>query len=235
METSRFDRLTKHFTTAQWSRRASLRAGGAGILAAVLASAQALPKWADAGQVALAEDATPAAVATPANEVNLEGTWLCSQAYALCSMSACDVTPTDSQVATCPCTVEHGYSIGYATCADRAPVGQTIFSTFSTANVTSDVRAMACAESGVWANCLDMPCVINPDDPSRATCLCPLEESGDYFTFGGGCDITTCSTVIWSAADSSGNVFPAFQAGMKQVGEDAIMPQSCPDATPPAA
>ena len=181
-----------------------------------------------------AADATPAAGAT-LPEVNLEGTWLCSQPYALCSMSPCERTLSNAQVATCPCTVETGYSIGYKTCGERAPAGQTLISTFSTANVSSSVRAMTCSERNVWANCLDMPCLIDPDDPAQATCLCPLEESADYLTAGGDCELSTCSSVIWSAASISGNLVPLFESAMKQVDEHVNLPAICPNATPPAS
>ena len=234
MESADFDKLVKRLSVIHWSRRSSFRTGVAGV-AVVLATAG--HSWSRSGLAgsATADVTTPAAGATPPAEAGEDGTWLCDQSYALCSTSPCEPTPWDPKIATCPCKVETGYSIGFKTCDERAPAGNTLISDFSTANITNSVRHLSCPERGVWANCLDMPCVITRDDPSRAICLCPLEESGDYVTFGGDCDVTTCSTVIWSAASSSGNVLPAFQAAMEQAGEDAIIPESCPTAATPVS
>lgn len=229
MQAYRFDRITRRLADAQFTRRGSLRLGGVGLAAAVVA-AIGLPRM-RVGR-ALAEDATPTAESTPDGAVNIEGTWLCNQPYALCTMAPCEPAPADENTSVCHCTVENGYSIGYTSCSERAPSGATLISTFSTQNVTSDVRAMVCTEKNRWANCLDMPCTIEADDPTRATCQCPVEESAEFFTEGGDCDVSTCASVIWSAASPSGNLIPVFETAMKQVNQQVTLPATCPSATP---
>ena len=229
MEPYRFDRIAKSLADVQLTRRGSLRVGGAGLVAAVAGLVRLPGKRAG---VALAEDATPEAQGTPAGEVSIDGLWLCNQRYALCTTAPCEPLLADKNTANCACTVEDGYSIGYTSCSERAPSGDTLVSTFSTQNVTSDVRAMVCSEKNLWANCVDMPCEIDPDDSTKATCQCPVEESGDFIIAGGDCDASTCASVIWSGASTSGNLIPVFETAMKQVGEQVTLPATCPTATP---
>jgi len=184
--------------------------------------------------------ATPAAQSTPgacpgagATEVGIDGAWLCRQPYALCTTAQCERSSSDATTATCRCVVLDGYSIGYTTCSERAPAGQAVVSTFSTQNVTAAFGALTCPADVPWANCLDMPCQLDPLNPALATCQCQMVETGPSFTFGGGCDTSTCTSVIWSAASPPG--VTQYEAAMRCVNEPVTFPTTCPAATPVAS
>ena len=93
--------------------------------------------------------------------------------------------------------------------------------------------ALTCPEDAPWANCLDMPCEIDPLDPALATCQCQLVETGPSFTFGGGCDVSQCTATIWSGAAPPGvtQYLPAMQC----LNRDATFPDVCPAGTPVAS
>jgi hypothetical protein len=128
-----------------------------------------------------------------------------------------------------------GYSIGFTSCEERAPKGNTLVSTFSTQNATSSSRRMTCPDAETWANCLDMPCEVDPDDPTAAVCQCQIEDSGPFSTIGGDCDLATCSSVVWSAAPVTIPMDRLYLAEMAKLGEVAIAPAACPGATPMAS
>jgi len=163
-------------------------------------------------------------------EVSVDGAWLCRQAYALCTTAPCERSPSDATIATCRCVVLDGYSMGYTTCRERELAGKALVSTFSTQNVNSAFGVLACPEDAPWANCLDMPCEIDPLNPAQATCQCQVVETGPSFTFGGGCDASTCSSVIWSGAAPPG--VTQYATAMQCVNQTVTFPATCPTATP---
>jgi hypothetical protein len=187
-----------------------------------------------------AGQASPVA-ATPTDAVKTENGWLCKQKYALCTQAPCDhsasASASDDKTVSCRCVVEDGYSFGFTECADRTPAGDTVTSTFSTQDVTASVHEMTCPDGSPWADCLDMPCKIDPDDPKKATCQCEVVESGEFETMGGDCDTSTCSSVIWSGNYLTSPVAPQFQAAMEQLGQPVTFPKACPGsaATPASA
>src|SRR5690242_1124875 len=147
MDGTRFDQLAQRLARRPRSRRAALQAGGLGLIAPLLRRGElAAPSDVAGGELARAAG-TPAAQSTPgacpagpANEVFMDGAWLCRQRYALCTTAACQPSPHDPAVANCRCFVEDGYSIGFTSCRERTPVGKLVVSTFSTQNVTSRFR-----------------------------------------------------------------------------------------------
>ncbi|MFF4729611.1 MauE/DoxX family redox-associated membrane protein [Streptomyces mirabilis] len=161
-------------------------------------------------------------------QVKFAGGWLCKQRYALCTKAACKPSPSDPNVLICRCVVEYGYSYGYKSCAERAPVDGRLVSTFSTQNTNHHTRTMTCTSRAQWANCLDVECEIDPRNPRHAVCRCKSVESGDFFTFGGNCDTSTCTSVIWSAATPPG---VPFQAAMESIGLSVTLPKACPTGT----
>jgi hypothetical protein len=171
--------------------------------------------------------------AAPASEVFSDGAWLCRQPYALCTTAPCERSASDATIATCHCVVLDGYSIGFTTCPERTPAGKAVVSTFSTQNVNSGFGVLTCPEDAPWANCLDMPCELDPLNPALATCQCQMVETGPSFTFGGGCDPSTCSSVIWSAASPPG--VTQYVAAMTCVNEQVTFPVTCQQATPIAS
>jgi hypothetical protein len=177
---------------------------------------------------------TPSACpAASASELSVDGAWLCRQPYALCTTAPCERSSSDPTIASCRCVVLDGYSIGFTPCQERALAGTTLVSTFSTQNVTSAFGVLTCPEEVAWANCLDMPCELDALDPALATCQCQLVETGPSFTFGGGCDARTCSSVIWSAATPPG--VTQYAAAMSCVNQPVTFPATCPAATPVAS
>jgi hypothetical protein len=240
MEGSRFDRIARHLARGRFSRRTTLQASGLGVAAVMVRRVGLGAPHDQTGDERLTAAATPAVPSTPgacaaasASEVSVDGAWLCRQPYALCTTAPCERSPSDATIANCRCVVLDGYSIGYTTCSERELVGKRLVSTFSTQNVTSAFGALTCAEDVPWANCLDMPCALDPLNPAQATCQCQIVETGPSFTFGGGCDTRNCSSVIWSAASPPG--VTQYATAMRCAGQPVTFPATCPSATPVAS
>lgn len=168
-----------------------------------------------------------AIVAGRPRQLEINGAYLCDQPYALCTSAACEPSESDPRTVICRCTVQNGYSIGYLTCAERAPTGDQLISTFSTQDATSGARAMTCPSGTTWANCLDVTCRVDPRNPNEALCQCERVETGEFNTSGGDCDTRTCASVIWSAASPGLPVIKDFETGMKQIGEPVTHPEAC--------
>jgi hypothetical protein len=65
---------------------------------------------------------------------------------------------------------------------------------------------LTCSDkSTVWAWCYGAPCVVDPNDPHKASCNCPLKQSA-MSTLGGNCTTANCSS-IWSAATQPGDKY----------------------------
>lgn len=137
----------------------------------------------------------------------------CDGPYALCIKAACNnniVVSGGKQTVECSCTVQHGWSMGPAACAQRVPITgsngmTTLMSTYSNFYNGPD-QNMTCKGSGQkWANCYGATCVSDPSDPTRARCSCPV-RTGDMVTLGGGCDKNKCGD-MWSAARPAENAF----------------------------
>jgi hypothetical protein len=238
MHGSRVDRIAQHLARGQLSRRAALQASGLGAVAALVRRGGLGAPGVDAAGVRVV--ATPAGQSTPGTcpgasetEVFTDGAWLCRQPYALCTTAPCERSTSDATIATCRCVVLDGYSIGFTTCREREPAGKAVVSTFSTQNVTPAFGALTCPEDVPWANCLDMPCELDSLNPALATCQCQIVETGPSFTFGGGCDTSTCSSVIWSAASPPG--VTQYAAAMRCVNQPVTFPATCASATPAAS
>jgi peroxiredoxin len=158
--------------------------------------------------------------------VEVDGAWLCDQPYVLCTTAACQPSASDPNVAVCRCFVLNGYSIGFRSCPDRAPSGNSLVSTFSTQNVDPSFGAMTCPGEARWANCLDVTCQVDPANPGQAVCDCPIVNSGPSLTFGGGCQTGTCTSVIWSATAPPG--VTQFTPAMKEAKQRVMFPRTCP-------
>src|SRR4051794_40894063 len=165
----------------------------------------------------ISAQSTPSACpSATADGVNMDGAWLCDQPYALCNTAPCEASASDPTIAVCPCVAMNGYSLGYSSCQERAPSATTLTSTFSLQNVNAAFHHMACPEEAPWANCLDMQCEIDANDPALAKCSCQIVKSGPSVTFGGNCDVSTCTSTIWSAATPPG-VGAQYTAAMQCV------------------
>ena len=165
------------------------------------------------------------------NEVHIDGSWLCNQPYALCTTAHCEVSKTDPTIAVCKCVVQNGYSLGFKSCAQRASSGDTLTSDFSTENVTSNFHVMSCPSGTPWANCLDMTCQVDATNQALATCQCQLVKTGTPLTFGGGCDTSTCKTVIWSDITAKLSSDAQYKTAMQAVNQPVTFPKPCPGSS----
>jgi len=233
MHGSDFDRVARRLAVGHLSRRSALRVVGAGLAAAGLRQADlARPAeaLAQASGTPAASSSQLACTVASENEVEVGGGWLCNQTYALCTTAACAPPDGDSTTVSCPCVVLDGYSFGMKTCSERAPSGENLISTFSTQNVNSGFMAMACPADAPWANCLDYPCQLDPQNPALATCQCQLLEAGPSLIFGGRCNPESCTSTIWSGAAPPG-VLAQYTAAMGCVDQQVASLAVCPGTT----
>jgi hypothetical protein len=134
---------------------------------------------------------------------------VCEGRYALCAAAACTPLPVfDAKSgkivvgkALCECDVANGPSLGARDCAARAPQedGRYLVAAYSFGE-TAIHPAMSCPAGTPWAACDDQPCVVDPKDPTKAQCTCPVRTAGEFQTLGGNCDKAKCGTTLWSAA-----------------------------------
>jgi len=117
--------------------------------------------------------------------------------------------------------IKAGYPVGQITSTysffDAAPTeGGAIDPNTTPANYTGDIYLKFC-KGGVWADCLDQPCTVLPEDPDAniaqdrkasnySVCECKKvnNTAGYYMGARGdaGCENDTiCHDYIWSAAD----------------------------------
>lgn len=144
---------------------------------------------------------------------------ICEQQYALCTSARCIPNPNNPDEATCFCEVLPGKSLGHTSCNKRIPridqMGiKRVTSTFSLAQFPSK-KTMTCPSGKPWTDCLDQSCTVDPQDPSRAICLCKVVRTGEFQTMGGSCDTATCDTGYWSGATveaNSSNIQALIQA-----------------------
>jgi hypothetical protein len=232
MRGSAFDRVAKGVASGYVSRRGALRVAGVGLAAFALGQ----PEFVRPSDGVALASGTPAASSdltcsvASENEVKVGGGWLCNQTYALCTTAACEPPTGDATMVSCPCVVLDGYSFGMKTCSERAPSGENLISTFSTQNVNSGFAAMACPADAPWANCLDYPCQLDPQNPALATCQCQLLETGPSLIFGGRCNPESCTASIWSGAAPPG-VLTQYTAAMACLDQQVISPTVCPGTT----
>ncbi len=174
---------------------------------------------------------TPSTATTSTRPAALKigNTYICRQQYALCTNAACVPSEHDPNIVVCDCVVESGYSVGFTSCPQRAPHGRTLYSTFSTEVAAAARGAMTCPADVAWANCLDAICELDPKNPDKARCQCPLVKQGPSFTFGGDCNTHTCGSTVWSGAHTNAGG-PSIAAAMKRLGQPLVFPKPCPKA-----
>lgn len=199
-------------------RRALLKRAAAGaaavtvvpLLASACASAQSVRRAVRPGQL------------------KIDGAWLCDQRYALCTSAACEPSKTNPKVSVCRCRVTSGYSVGFKSCEQRASKGRQLHSNFSLQAVTSSTLVMTCSERGLWVQCLDVVCEVDPANPEHALCQCVNMTTKNFLTFGGNCDTRTCASVIWSATTQPFPGGAQYEKGLKRLGIPYQVPKSCP-------
>ncbi len=123
---------------------------------------------------------------------------VCRSTYALCTTAVCQPLPGKAGFATCACKVKTGYSAGTKPCTGiiKTKAGQAVSSRYF------PIKAYkSCANDRFWAFCLDSPCVVNPNDSSKASCICSLvKNKGNYIIVPDGHHKTSCTSKIYSSA-----------------------------------
>jgi hypothetical protein len=140
----------------------------------------------------------------------------CEGTYALCILAPCSPIATrgpDGRLAVeralCACDVVEGWSMGPTPCPERAKTvqGTRIFLTSAFSNLYSDRgRVLSCpSPSHEWAWCYGAPCAVDPRDPRKALCDCPV-RTGPAKTLGGDCRPEACDQ-LWVAATPAADEF----------------------------
>lgn len=127
---------------------------------------------------------------------------LCESTYALCTTAACTPVAGEKDTVSCPCEVKTGYSAGQEDCQQvtETDQGKQIRSRYFP--VTSYA---VCTNDRDWAWCLDKPCIIDPDDPTKASCTCStVNKQGPYVIVTDTMTDTTCTTGVISSATVKG-------------------------------
>jgi len=156
---------------------------------------------------------------------------VCEQTYALCTSAPCLPDPKNPSQSICDCAVNHGKSAGFTSCEKRKPYldqykSTHLVSTFSFEQFT-DKNFLSCPKGMPWSNCVDMPCTVNPQNANRAVCLCQLNATQAFFTFGGNCESSSCSTGFWSGA-IKGEASDALRNALLNNGSKLIPAIACP-------
>jgi len=103
----------------------------------------------------------------------------CNMKYGLCTAAQCVPHPYDNSKAYCFCDVVNGenYSVGGKSCKNISPYTkksgeEIIFSDFSPIIEKMGYHVVSCPPEAVNLNCMNKICSVNPNDPSKAICIC---------------------------------------------------------------
>jgi hypothetical protein len=156
---------------------------------------------------------------------------ICNQPYALCTTAPCTPIPGTKNQSICSCVVENGPSLGQTSCDKRKPsissTGQQLLTSNYSFENSATNKVMTCKGNHAWTNCLDKPCIIDPQNSNQATCMCGIEYSENFLTFGGQCNTASCTTTLYSGATQE-MVVSGTQALMKALHLTKSPMQSCP-------
>ena len=123
---------------------------------------------------------------------------ICKSTYALCTTAKCDAAKPGSDTAECKCEVRTGFSVGSSPCeaVKQTSAGKQVRSRYF------PIKSYAhCANNRPWANCYDKECIVDKDDPTKATCTCSVKENkGDYVMVTDRDTAETCTIGLWSSA-----------------------------------
>jgi hypothetical protein len=123
---------------------------------------------------------------------------VCKSTYALCTTTPCAPVAGTKHTVSCACEVKTGYSAGLEACQEPTDTseGKQIHSRYF------PVKSYAvCGNDRPWAWCLDRPCTIDKDDPTKAACACTsVKDQGPYVIVTETYTDSTCTTGIISSA-----------------------------------
>jgi hypothetical protein len=126
---------------------------------------------------------------------------ICKSTYALCTTAKCAPATAGSDTVACSCEVRTGYSVGSAPCE---AVKQTRAGSQVVARYFPIKSYARCTNNRPWADCYDKTCVVDAEDPSKATCTCSVKESeGDYVRVTSSYSAEMCTIGLWSSATVS--------------------------------
>jgi hypothetical protein len=122
---------------------------------------------------------------------------LCKSKYALCTTAKCIPVPGKNGEVSCACDVETGYSAGQQACQDAKETSTGLLK-----SRYYPVKYYAvCSNNRPWAWCLDKPCTVDTDNPSKASCACTLvKDQSPYVIVTDTYNDSTCTTDVWSSA-----------------------------------
>ena len=127
---------------------------------------------------------------------------VCESTYALCTTAKCTPADGSTDTVSCACDVRTGYSAGQKPCAGKTESdrGTEISSRYY------PIKSYAvCDNDRPWAWCLDKPCIVDKDDPTKASCACTVtKDEGPYLVVTDTYTDTTCTTDLWSSATIQG-------------------------------
>jgi hypothetical protein len=122
---------------------------------------------------------------------------VCESTYALCTTAPCQSIAGREDTVSCACEVKTGYSLGMKPCRTAVDTseGKQIVSRYF------PIKSYAiCDNDRPWANCLDSPCIVDKDNPSKASCACPVVKgAGPYVVVTESYTDSTCTTDLWSS------------------------------------
>jgi hypothetical protein len=124
---------------------------------------------------------------------------ICEGEYALCTTAKCSPIPGQSATALCNCQMKKGYSVGYQSCPEPTITPEGFKTTKSRYYPIKDY--VSCSNNRAWAFCLDSPCIVDKNDPSKAICTCStVQGKGDYMIVSSTCDKAGCESDFYSSA-----------------------------------
>lgn len=143
--------------------------------------------------------------------------YVCKSKYALCTTAACTSLSGKNKLASCKCNVVTGYSAGTKPCksAKQTRHGELIYSRYYPIK-----SYVACSNNRPWAWYLDMPCLIDKNNNSKASCSCSVVSNlGAYVIVPTSKNISkACTTgLISSATIPQSNEITAFLKTQKNL------------------
>ncbi|MGK2923695.1 MAG: hypothetical protein ACSLE4_13100 [Methyloceanibacter sp.] len=127
---------------------------------------------------------------------------VCESTYALCTTAKCEPADGSTDTVSCACDVKTGYSAGEKPCTGEA---KTDKGTEISSRYYPIKSYAACDNDRPWAWCLDKPCVVDKDDPTKASCACTVTKNeGPYLVVTDTYTDSTCTTDLWSSATVKG-------------------------------
>ncbi|MFW2571323.1 hypothetical protein [Legionella sp. 29fVS95] len=118
---------------------------------------------------------------------------LCKNKYALCTTALCEPIPGRKDFVSCKCDVKEGYSAGEKPCNGGYEI---IYSRYYPIK-----GYISCENNRPWAWCLDMPCSIDKNDASKASCTCAVvSNQGPYVIVANNYSKSACTEGLYSSA-----------------------------------